>query len=124
MDAPIKRPPEMVKTTDYFYPNYRNDHVMVILKTVHERDKVNGDIVVLVMGEGDFGLKKYFTLADIADATRLFDTIVNSDPNVNALFDMGLISAKEKRIKAQSPPVLAGKRKPNKLQQCLRWWLS
>jgi hypothetical protein len=43
---------------------------------------------------------------------------------VNALFDMGLISAKEKRIKAQSLPVLAGKRKPNKLQQCLRWWLS
>jgi hypothetical protein len=124
MDAPIKRQLEMVRTTDYFYPNHRNNHVMVILKTVHERDKVNGDIIVLVMGEGDFGLKKYFTLAEIADATRLFDAIVDSDPSINALYDMGLIDYQEKRIKKALIAPLADENNPSKLQQCLRWLLS
>jgi hypothetical protein len=87
---------KMVKTTDYWYPNYQKNKVLVILMECKFTPR---SLVLIIRGEGDFALKKHFPIDNADQAKHEYNDAISSCLNINECYNKGFVDYIDKSAK-------------------------
>jgi len=92
---------KMVNTTDYWFPNINRNKVLVTVMSCKIDDS---RIILIVRGDDEFALKKFFPLDNSEEAQQAYNDMVDSDPRIDDCYAMGFVDYIDRQeIKTVAP---------------------